>query len=184
MKKILDLIVIFLILSCSKGQNENYCKQIELQKNFKNYEKDLTVDLKYFENEKILQLSILNKKHDTIIFPLPKLFFNLRKSNTVVRDSNIVIKEYIPSVFFSKSVSYIEKLSVRRIISIDSTMQRNEDKLLVKIGPREKFAKEFYMDCRQSDKGNYMLYFLSKANQKKYKINQINYPQNAMLIIR
>lgn len=183
MKKILDLIVIFLILSCSKAQ-KNHCKQIELKKNFKNYEKDLMVDLKYIENEKILQLSILNKKNDTIIFPLPKLFFYFKKNNTVVKDSNIVIKEYIPSVFFSKSISYIEKSPVRRIISIDSTMQRNEDKFLVKIGPREKFAKEFYIDCIQSDKGNYMLYFLSKANQKNYKINQINYPQNAMLIIR
>lgn len=104
--------------------------------------------------------------------------------NNKASNDNIVIKPYISYVYINKSISYIRNNSNTKVISTDFTMQRNEKYLPVKIGFKEKFIKELYIDCKKSDIGNYMIYFLTKNDPKNDKVIQIQYPQNAILRIK
>lgn len=178
------------IYSCSNiNKNDNKCKVIKLEKKYNRNQENLIIDLNYNTNKKTIDLSILNLGKDSIVFTLPKLNFvlienNNNNNNNNINKDDIVIKPYIPYVHISKSISYIKKDSNIKNISVDFTMQRNEESLPIKIGFKEKFIKELYIDCKKSDIGDYMIYFLAKNNSNNDRTIQIQYPQGSILKIK
>ncbi|UKB84342.1 hypothetical protein LF887_01420 [Chryseobacterium sp. MEBOG06] len=182
MKIIFILLIIALgICSCT---NKNECKAITLEKKYIGNQEDLIIDLNYSTDKKAINLSILNVGKDSIVFTLPKLNFVLIENNNKINKDDDVIKPYTPYVHISKSISYIKKGSNIKNISTDFTMQRNEESIPIKIGFKEKFIKELYIDCKKSDIGDYMIYFLAKNNSNNDKLIQIQYPREVILKIK
>lgn len=184
MKRIIILTMITLGMYSCSDVHKNECKLISLEKKYNKNQENPIIDLSYNINKKTIELSVLNLRKDSVVFTLPKLNFVLMEPNNKASNDNIVIKPYISYVYINKSISYIRNNSNTKVISTDFTMQRNEKYLPVKIGFKEKFIKELYIDCKKSDIGNYMIYFLTKNDPKNDKVIQIQYPQNAILRIK
>lgn len=177
------IITILCIYSCS-NINKNECKTIELEKKQSKNQENLIIDLNYNVNKKTMELSVLNLRKDSILFKLPKMNFVLIENNNKINKDDVVIKAYIPYVYINESISYIKKDSIIKIITKDYSMQRNEESLPIKIGYKEEFIKELSIDCKKSDIGNYMIYFLVKNNSENDKTIKIKYPQGAILKIK
>jgi hypothetical protein len=144
--------------------------------------KNIRVSLDYNKERKMLKLSVLNLRKDSLHFLWPKVMFGIPMKDklNVDKDEDIIIKTHKPGVYINKSISYINN----RIISIDSTMQRNENISIVNLGPKGEFVKELYLDCEKSDEENYKIYFLEKYialeddNVKNKNLIPIKYPSN------
>lgn len=184
MKIIFILVIMTLGINSCSNMNKNECKVITLEKKYNRKQENLIIDLNYNTDKKVIDLSILNVGKDSIVFTLPKLNLVLIENNNKINKDDDAIKPYTPYVHISKSISYIKKGSNIKNISTDFTMQRNEESFPIKIGFKEKFIKELYIDCKKSDIGDYMIYFLAKNNSNNDKVIQIQYPQGVILKIK
>ncbi len=141
------------------------------------------VDLNYITDLNVLQLSIVNLKRDTVRFSMPKILFQMEQKKVSKIDKDIIVKSYIPQVFIEKTVSYLYNGFIRKKISSDSTMQREERELTINLPPKERFVKEIFLNCGKSDAGNFLVSFLTKENGDIKNTIKIKYPVDDILKI-
>lgn len=156
-------------------------------KDFQEKEKSKTiVNLEYRNDKRTLELSVVNLEKDTLVFTLPKLAFSSVKEGkeSAVKENNITEKPYINYLFINKTICYIQRESSeqKKIISIDSTMQRHEVGFTIKLGYRDKFVKKLYLDCEKSDRGSYEIQFFEKPMDSSI-LPKVHYPRNTILKI-
>ena len=182
MVRIILMCAVLIVSSCSNANQQN-CKIVYIDHSQNDDQENLDIDLRYLENKRILELSVLNLGQKVLYFSIPTVMFSpIKDINENDGNEDVVTKRYIPFVYVSKSICYLQKdnQGSKKIISIDSTMQRNELKEMVRIEHGEKFTKEFYLDCDNSDKGEYEIYFLEKSEKDDATI-KIRYPEGCVL---
>ena len=179
----MTIIILLCVFSCSEIKKKE-CR-INFEKSHKINSENIITDLTYSATKKTLVLSVLNLKKETIRFILPKVVFGIPKKTANKKDdnNNIVVKRFIPNVFIIKSISYIGTDSNKKLVDVDSTMQRDEKRLIISLGSKEKFTKELFFDCEKSDKGNYNIYFLEDNDIINLKVIDIQFPKDAILQI-
>ncbi|MGC5744483.1 hypothetical protein [Chryseobacterium sp. NFX27] len=180
---IIILITTLLLFSCSEKPKQKYEQCDIFLKNFEiNENNNLKINNNYNENK--LKFSLYNISSDTVKFIPPKIVFGIIEDKTN-SENDIVVKPYIPQISIKKVIFYIkDELNNIKLISIDSSIQRDEDWKVVSLPPKEKFVKELFLDCKISDAGTYKVYYLEDSRLKNKTTQKIKYPTDIILQIK
>lgn len=186
MKKII-FIVILTLISCSKTpikHNKICCITFTNQK-FENEDQNLKTALVFDSKNNKLIFSLCNLYPKDIYFTPPKIIFMSMDYNNENFDKSIVVKPYINQIIADKILISITNDSKKKnIIEIDSSMQRNDLPIIIKLKSKEIYTKEFELNCKKSDSGSYKISFLNRTIDYDRKVIKIGYPQNAIINIR
>lgn len=181
--KIFTLLVISCFLSCDNKTNKKECMiDFEISKNTINSEKIVT-NLIFHKN--ILRVSILNLKSDTLHFVTPYLIFAKEVTQQNVEKSDIIVKQFIPTIVTNRVINYyVKRDNKTQTISIDSSKTRDMKQYEFKLAPKEKFLTEYYFNCKESNLEKYKIFFFESNRFDSTKYQKIKYPENGYLEIK
>jgi len=175
------------MISCSEGKKEQVsaCNISLTTENISkiDYNENLNVDIFINKGNRLI-FSYYNSSDKNIYLIPPKLIFEILEEKRVDTDKNVIIKPYIKQIVIDKIyTSFIDNSKKKRIIDVDSTMQRNYISKIVELAPKEIYMKEFELNCNKSDSGRYKILFFEKGSVDDSKIIKIKYPENMIVSI-
>lgn len=182
MKNLLPLIIIC-FFSCENKTNKKDCIiDFEISKNTVS-SKGIISDLKFQKN--ILKLSISNFRNDTLHFAVPHIIFAKKEKKQNMETSDIVVKQFITNIVTDKVATYyITGDNEKKLVSVDSSKNRNMQQYEFKLAPKEKFVTEYLLNCKESDSEKYTIYFFDSNRFDNKKYSKIKYPENGFIEIK
>lgn len=180
--RIFLLLLTICFVSCENKPNKKNCQiDFEIPKDVINSE-GIVTDLKF--NKNILNVSISNLRNDTLHFATPYLIFAKKKQQNFEK-SDVVVKQFIPNIITDKvTIYHIKDDNKKEIINVDSSKTRDVSQNEFKLAPKEKLVAEYLLNCKESDREKYTIYFFesNRFNNKLYK--KIKYPENGVIEIK
>ena len=98
---------------------------------------------------------------------------------------DIVVKQFIPNIVTDKVAAYyITGDNEKKLVSVDSSKNRDMQQYEFKLAPKEKFVTEYLLNCKESDSEKYTIYFFDSNRFDNKKYSKIKYPENGFIEIK